>query len=257
MEPPLAFFGLLIVTRILFSVIFSRLLSSVGPQTHKATANKAFGLLPGFINGLINAMIIASLLLVIPLSGSVSTMAHNSVAVKKMSEPVQWFDAQLSPIFDEALKRPVNTRNIYPDPEKTVHLPFTVSASEPRPSLEAQMIELVNAERSKQGLKGLIFDPSLVSVARSHSEDMFTRGYFSHYSLEGKTVSDRLRKAGVRFLTAGENLALAPTLSSAHTGLMNSPGHRANILHKSYGRVGIGILDGGIRGLMITQIFKN
>lgn len=254
---PLAFFGLLILIRVLFSVIFSRLLSDVQSQTHTSTANKAFGLVPGFINGLINAMIIAALLLVVPLSGNISVTAHNSVAVKKLSEPVQWFDAQLSPIFEEALKNPVSTRNIYPAPDETVHLPFTVTSATPKPHLEDQMIELVNKERNKQGLKSLVFDPSLVPVARSHSADMFSRGYFSHYSLEGKTVSDRLRKAGVRFLTAGENLALAPTLSTAHTGLMNSPGHRANILHKSYGKVGIGILDGGSRGLMVTQIFKN
>lgn len=51
--------------------------------------------------------------------------------------------------------------------------------------------------------------------------------------------------------------ALAPTLSQAHTGLMNSPGHRANILNNGFGRVGIGILDAGIYGLMITQNFRN
>jgi uncharacterized protein YkwD len=38
---------------------------------------------------------------------------------------------------------------------------------------------------------------------------------------------------------------------------MNSPGHKANILHKTYGKIGIGIADGGIRGLMVTQVFKN
>jgi uncharacterized protein YkwD len=61
----------------------------------------------------------------------------------------------------------------------------------------------------------------------------------------------------VRFLAAGENLAYAHTLQIAHTGLMNSPGHRANILRKQFGRLGIGILDGGIHGLMITQNFRN
>jgi len=66
-----------------------------------------------------------------------------------------------------------------------------------------------------------------------------------------------MRDAGVRFSTAGENLALAPTVQVAHTGLMNSPGHRANILHKDFGRVGIGIMDGGIRGLMVSQEFRN
>ncbi len=73
----------------------------------------------------------------------------------------------------------------------------------------------------------------------------------------GSNAVDRMAAAGVTYRTAGENLALAPTLSLAHTGLMNSPGHRANILHPDFGRVGIGIVDGGLRGLMVTQNFRD
>jgi len=54
--------------------------------------------------------------------------------------------------------------------------------------------------------------------------------------------SDRRRKSSVRI---------------AHAGLMNSPGHRANILRPQFGRVGIGIMDGGVHGLMVTQNFRN
>jgi uncharacterized protein YkwD len=86
---------------------------------------------------------------------------------------------------------------------------------------------------------------------------MLARGYFSHYTPEGKDPFERIREGGVSFRTAGENLAFAPTVKIAHTGLMNSPGHRANILRSSFGRVGIGILDGGRRGLMVTQNFRN
>jgi uncharacterized protein YkwD len=66
-----------------------------------------------------------------------------------------------------------------------------------------------------------------------------------------------MRAKKVKFLTAGENLSLARTLIMAHEGLMNSPGHRANILQPAFGRVGIGILDGGIYGIMVTQNFRN
>ena len=87
--------------------------------------------------------------------------------------------------------------------------------------------------------------------------DKFARSYFSHISPEWENTFDRMREGGVKFLTAGENLALAQTLHIAHSGLMNSPGHRANILHPSFGRAAIGVLDGGIYGLMITQTFRN
>jgi uncharacterized protein YkwD len=86
---------------------------------------------------------------------------------------------------------------------------------------------------------------------------MFARGYFAHETPEGESPFDRFNKAGITYRTAGENLALAPTLSLAHTGLMNSPGHRANILNPEFGRVGIGIIDGGLHGLMVTQDFRD
>ena len=97
----------------------------------------------------------------------------------------------------------------------------------------------------------------MTAVARAHSKDMFARGYFSHYTPEGEDPFDRMKDAGVKFIAAGENLALGQTLNICHQGLMNSPGHRANILRPTYGRLGIGILDGGIHGLMISQEFRN
>ena len=119
------------------------------------------------------------------------------------------------------------------------------------------MLALINKERTTEGLAPLEADPEMRAVAVKHSADMFERGYFSHNTPESKSPFDRMKDEKVRYRTAGENLALAPTLKIAHTGLMNSPGHRANILRPQFGRVGIGILDSGRRGLMITQNFRN
>jgi uncharacterized protein YkwD len=132
-----------------------------------------------------------------------------------------------------------------------------VAETHPRPDLEAQMLEMVNEERRAAGLKPVVPDPELTEVARAHSADMFARGYFAHVTPEGQSPFDRMTHAGVTFRTAGENLALAPTLKIAHTGLMNSPGHRANILRPEFGRLGIGIVDGGYRGIMVSQEFRN
>jgi uncharacterized protein YkwD len=119
------------------------------------------------------------------------------------------------------------------------------------------MLELINVERQAHGLQPLQADPEATDVARAHSRDMFARGYFSHLAPDGADPCARLRRAGVSFRAAGENLALARTLAMAHRGLMDSPGHRANILRPAFGRVGIGILDGGRHGLMVTQVFRN
>ena len=103
----------------------------------------------------------------------------------------------------------------------------------------------------------LAFNTALISSARAHSQDMLARGYFAHVSPQGEDLGQRLKRARVSYLSAGENLALAPTLHSAHTGLMHSPGHRANILRPQFGRLGVGILDAGSHGLMVTQAFRN
>ena len=77
---------------------------------------------------------------------------------------------------------------------------------------------------------------------------MFANGYFSHYDQHNTSPFDRMKSVGISYTSAGENLALAPNVNLAMQGLMNSPGHRANILSTSFHKVGIGVVDGGIRG---------
>lgn len=119
------------------------------------------------------------------------------------------------------------------------------------------MLDLLNAERRAAGLAPLQPDPEATLLSRAHSQDMLSRRYFSHVTPQGRDPFERMQDAGLRFRAAGENLALAPSVERAHQGLMQSPGHRANILRPSFGRVGIGILDAGPNGLMVTQTFRN
>ncbi|HUE75605.1 MAG TPA: CAP domain-containing protein, partial [Chloroflexota bacterium] len=128
---------------------------------------------------------------------------------------------------------------------------------EPDPVAEQRMLELVNAERAREGLGALEFDNQLRDVAREHSVEMFELSYFSHTSPVTGSPFDRLRRAGIGFLVAGENLAYAPNVQIAHEGLMNSPGHRANILRPQFGQVGIGVIRSQFRGSMFTQKFTN
>ncbi|MBD0375809.1 MAG: CvpA family protein [Flavisolibacter sp.] len=254
---PVAFLAMLIISRILLSILSGRLLRTIPQEAHVRHENRVLGLIPGLINGAIYATIIAALLLAFPLFDGLSTQTRNSPIASRLAQQVEWIDDKLSPVFDKALNQTMNKLTVHPNSDETVKLPYSVKSPKVREDLEAKMLDLVNEERRKEGLQPLKADPELAVVARAHSRDMFARSYFSHITPEGKSPFDRMRTAGVRFLTAGENLALAQTLSIAHTGLMNSPGHRANILNKSFGRVGIGVLDGGMYGLMITQNFRN
>jgi uncharacterized protein YkwD len=206
---------------------------------------------------LIIAAIVAALLLAVPISEGLSERTRNSGLANRLGVYAERLEGQLRPVFGEAIGRTLNLLTIRPDSNERVNLPFKVENSRPRPDLEQRMLGLVNQDRQAQGLQPLAPDPELTEVARRHSADMFARGYFAHETPDGLTPFDRMRAADVRFLIAGENLALAPTVSVAHTGLMNSPGHRANILRPQFGRVGIGIMDGGVRGLMVSQEFRN
>lgn len=142
--------------------------------------------------------------------------------------------------------------------EKAYVLPFEIPAESLSVSTsdEEAMLELVNEERVKAGLQPLQLDPALVAVARAHSAEMFEEGYFSHESPITGSPYDRLAAAGVGYQFAGENLALAPNVETAHEGLMDSPGHRENILDPDYRYIGIGAISSDRHGTMYTQMFR-
>jgi uncharacterized protein YkwD len=254
---PLAFLSIVVLSRLILGAVFNSILRRTPQEAHVSGVNRVLGIFPGIINGIIYTTIIAALLLSVPLMYGITQKAKESSLTKRLAVNVGWLDDKLSPIFDEAVKKSLTRTTVEPESDETVKLNFKVSDAKTRPDLEMKMLELVNQERTKRGLQPLKWDPELVPVARAHSQDMFARGYFSHYTLEGKDPFDRMKAAGIKYYSAGENLALGPTLSICHEGLMNSPGHRANILNPTYGRMGIGILDGGAYGLMISQEFRN
>lgn len=256
-DRPAAFLLVVGVAGLLIHLLSYLFLRRLPRDVHRRRLNRAFGTVPGFVSGVITAAIIAALLLVMPLPESVRTRAQQSELVNQLAAATSRFEDALAPVFHDAVAQTMNKLMIRPESDQLVKLPYTVDNSRPRPDLEAQMLDLVNRERAANGLSTLAPDPALTEVARRHSTDMFQRGYFSHYTPEGRDPFARIRAGGVSYLLAGENLALAPTLTIAHTGLMNSPGHRANILKPQFGRLGIGIMDGGFRGLMVTQNFRD
>ncbi len=152
-----------------------------------------------------------------------------------------------------------------PDPDPTPPVQPKPPAPEPTPPApsedliisaeELQMWELVNAERTSRGLRALKIHTGLVELARLKSQDMITNNYFSHQSPTYGSPFDMMGRAGISYRFAGENLAGSSTVERAHRALMNSPGHRANILNPNFTHIGIGIIDGGGYGKMFTQMF--
>lgn len=254
---PLAFVGIFLLVHLLLGTLAVKMALGIPAPAHRNILNRILGIAPGAVNGAVHAVVAAVLLLTLPLGARIGGWTQGSALASRFAAPAEWVEVQLSPIFDPVVQRTLQALIVKPQSRESIPLKFRVTDAPPRPDLEAKMLELVNAERRAAGLQPLKPDPQMTQVARGHSRDMFARSYFSHVSPDGEDLADRMRTASVGYLAAGENLALAPTLHSAHAGLMQSPGHRANILRPQFGRLGIGILDGGVHGLMVTQAFRN
>jgi uncharacterized protein YkwD len=254
---PLAFVLATVIGKVLLDLLINSILRFIPKAVHKNLINKILSVFPGIVSGGIWMALFACLFLLTPFNNQVAKETRESRIADLASERIGWLEGKLSPVFSEALQHSLPKANAVINDNKAVELPFKVTHPARRADLEAAMLVLVNKERVQRGLNALKADPELAIVARKHSVDMFSRSYFSHYTPEGVDPFGRMRAGGILFLTAGENLALSQTLSIAHTGLMNSPGHRANILNPTFGRLGIGIVDGGIYGIMVTQNFRN
>lgn len=131
--------------------------------------------------------------------------------------------------------------------------PLPAYASSPEKS--SVLIKLINLERTKEGVRALETDEALAEVAEQHAIDMIETHYFGHVSRTTGTLAARLRKAGIQFSKAGENLAGCTSVELAHDLLMASAPHKANILSPHYSKVGVAVVEGGPYGMMIVEVF--
>lgn len=244
--------------RRLYSAIFDKL-TAKKLQSFVQRLDQILGFIPALGEAVLFTAFILTLLITLPVQGAIK----KDILASKIGGPLvartQGIERQLNKIFGGAVNETLTFLTVNPNPssEEKVDLGFTAEEVKIDESAEATMFLLINQEREKAGVGKLAIDLKLREVSRSHARDMLARGFFSHYNPEGLSPFDRLENANIQFLAAGENLALAPNVFLAHTGLMNSPGHKANILSPDFGKVGIGVIDGGIYGEMFVQEFTN
>lgn len=119
-----------------------------------------------------------------------------------------------------------------------------------------QVLIMTNNERSKNGLSPLQWDDSLAELAEAHCEDMIKRNFFAHNNPDGETPFDRMKKAGISYWTAGENIAAGQhSPEAAMESWMNSEGHRQNILNPDFKYLGVSVVKGGSYGIYWAQEF--
>lgn len=253
-----SYIGVALMAQILLDTVFLWALGKLPVKTHASKLNKWLGAVLSGINGTLIIVFFLLLTLALPLRGMIKQDINTSVLGSRLVQLAEKYGGPVSRSLEEAAKQAVKFLTVEPGSHEQVPLDipasvvFTVDTK-----TESDMVALVNKERTSRGLNPLVADTSTTEVARGKSKDMFERKYFSHYDPDGKNAADRMRAANVTYSLVGENLAYAPDLKSAHAGLMNSEGHRANILEPKYHRIGIGVIDGGVYGKMFTQIFAD
>ena len=152
-------------------------------------------------------------------------------------------------------------------PESTPSTPSTTpeqkpeSTPEQKPSTDfssyqQQVLDLVNAERTKRGISALTLDSNLSSVATKKSQDMVNKNYFDHTSPTYGSPFDMMKQFGISYRTAGENIAKGQkTPQEVVTAWMNSEGHRKNILNPNFTNLGVGIAKDSKGTTYWTQMF--
>ncbi len=134
---------------------------------------------------------------------------------------------------------------------------------------ETYLLQLINNERAKVGAGALKFDPELVNAAERHSTRMDDLNFFAHTDpYDGTNGGARVTQAGYGWTRWGENIAWtggnhATVLDNSdverlHTNLMNSPGHKANILNANFQEIGLAFDQGyhnGYPAIFLTEVF--
>lgn len=251
----LGFMAAWFLSEIIFYLL-ARLLLPKLPRLKFRAAN-SLSVIPALLRSLIFIALTLVLIATFPIQPSIKKAVLDSKLGSVILKNAYQLEGPVKQVFGGVGNESLTFLTIQPKTSEKINIGFQTDKITVDETTEKAMVDLVNQERTSRGLKELKFDARLREVGRAHSAEMFKGGYFSHYSPEGKTVADRVTEAGIDFLVVGENLAFAPTLESAHKGLMNSEGHRANILSVDYGKIGIGVMDGGVYGKMFTQVFTN
>jgi len=253
----IAFFAVWFLIGILFPILAKIIYKKIPQQCLQHPLNRWFGFLPAIFDAILLAAVILPLIVSLPLPSPIKSAVLHSKLGAPIVRAANRIDRSMEGVISPAVKDGLAFLTIHPQSNQTVALNFKAKATSVDEVSETEMFRLVNDERRKVGLPNLIYSGPLRDAARVYGEEMVRNGYFSHYSRDGKSPADRATQVGIDFLVLGENLAFAPDVAIAHDGLMNSPGHRANILSKDFNRLGIGVIDAGIFGKIFVQEFTD
>lgn len=215
------------------------------------------GIFPGVLSGAVLVLFWVTVLLALPVSPYIRNAVSGSAIGSFFADRSQTLQKDVAAVFGGAAQDTLNFLTVEPQSNESVSLGFTTTTVSVDTAAEEQMLTMVNKERTSRGIAPLTPDALLQALALRYDREMLSQGYFSHYSPDGQSPFDRMNKADIQYTYAGENLAFSANVTLAMQGLMNSPGHRANILNVHYKKIGIGVINAGIYGEMFDQEFTD
>ncbi|PEE72154.1 CAP domain-containing protein [Bacillus thuringiensis] len=174
--------------------------------------------------------------------------AEQKPAEQKPAEEVQKPEAQkpAEEVQKPEAQKPAENNNTQKPAEQKPAEQKPAEEAKSLSEFEQRVVELTNAERAKQGLPALKIDTELSKVARIKSEDMQKNNYFDHNSPTYGSPFDMMKKFGISYTSAGENIAQGQrTPEEVVQAWMNSAGHRANILNNGFTHIGVGYVESG------------
>jgi Uncharacterized protein with SCP/PR1 domains len=116
----------------------------------------------------------------------------------------------------------------------------SASATTGTNSYAAEVLRLVNVERTKAGLSAYTTNKTITSAANKRAQEISVS--FSHTRPNGSSFASVLKDYGLPYTAAGENIAYGQkTPKEVVSAWMKSTGHRANILNKRFKKLGIGV----------------
>ena len=197
-------------------------------------------------------------------SYNVITTVNKNEYIRVFAGVGEWYIVQIDSDYVGAVSRKY-VRAIYPSSSGSSNSGTGGSSSSGNTSSstetsnmnsdEKEVFDLINKQRTNNGLAALKNDSEVQRVARIKAQDMVDNNYFSHTSPTYGSPFDMLKSFKISYKTAGENIAGNSSNSSAVTAWMNSSGHKANILNSNFNYTGIGVVSSPKYGKMYVQLF--
>lgn len=185
------------------------------------------------------------------------TLVYKNEYIRIFAQIGDWYVIQTNSDFIGCVSK-TYVKLIYPKTQSSGESSSTGKTNTTNSTLTADELEvfnLINEERTKNGLSALNIDNELQNVARVKAKDMVDNNYFAHNSPTYGTPFQMIKSFGITYKAAGENIAGNSTNQGAVTAWMNSEGHRANILSNNYNYTGVAVVASPKYGKIYVQMF--